>query len=1517
MKVACPSCNANLNIDDKKIPAGGARIKCPTCQQIFPVKPPAAASSGAVPLPGISAAKPQPQDWEEESTRVMPPEMIPGALTNAAPPSNIGAIPLPGARGPAPTVSMRAAAVPLPGAMSAPRTNAVPLPAISAARPQAAPSWEDEKTRVGNETIPAPGFDFDPSATHTGAVPLPGNYEPTRIGAPAAIPLPGATQLQPAAVDEADFADDADIGFVDSGPTAAHPAVPLPGNYQATTIQPAPTFARASIPLPGNATEVRQVPPRAATIPLPGNYAATEMRKVPPPSAIPLPGNYAATEMRQVPSSAIPLPGNYAATELRQTRSPAAAAIPLPGSAPTRDFDPFAATGEHEAFDSGGAIPLPGDSEPTREHQAYDPNSAIPLPGEYQSLTGEDLPPQPDPFSFDAPPPQHTVPAAPQFDFSDLPSPKGAQFDPAPDPIFVPPPPLRQVTPAPSMDFSDLPSPRGAFAAAPAAAQFEDLPSPAGSADPFESPDFSNDLPSPAIDNLPSPAVSAGGDFSFDMAPPPPVTHAPTAPAGLPPANPSFGEVEFDSGGESLEFDPSNTPKNSFDDLEADLSAPPVSAKPATSADGLEMLSFIDQTAREAGVKEGQNKARRFHIRRRSGKVFGPFEDAVIIKMLEDGQLLGNEEVSLDSESWQPIGGEPTFQAAITALMESPSKSPTTAIPQQGDHSQSAASMDRLKNLYEGRMAAVAVVQGKEPVPFRKKLPFIVLAVLVLAIGGTGAFLGTTPYGFFALKVLFPAKVKPGSREFTDLEAAKKALLSDTFKGYQQARDTAQATLRVKEYPEARAIWCQSIFYLQRKYAAATQPEMQQAMGELENIELLGAKHPEVVKARAGLALTQKNADEALSLLGDAIARTENADDLELLFLRAEAYMQKNQLAQVKSELEQILKRKPDSARAHHAMGNLHQLQKEADLAAGQYEEALKADPEHASSAVELAAIELLIRKDVTKGAVAVEQALGDSSRDKLGPAELGKALALKAEALAMQHKTEEAVPLFEEALKADPGNPFTKARLAAAYVAQHDHEKALPFFKAATEASPESLEYAEAYLSSLIVLGKMEDATRVVAGSRARFPGNARLTYLSARVDDALDRAKEAEAAYLKAAAADPTLVDAHLYLARLYVRFRRLSEAKPQLEEAMKKAPDNAEVRVVMGELALSDNDLERAEVELKKGLELNPTLAEAYVGMSRLELAKGRVDLALSQVDKGLGINPHVFGGRVQRGTSLWKAGRLEEAVKELEAARLDEPRNTSIIVTLGAVQLEKKDLSGATGSLMAALTSEPSHPEANFYLAKVKNLKAEHTGAIEHMKRALEMQPKRPEFRYWMGKIYLDAKKSQEAIEEWKLALDLDPRYTDALDALGHVYLDRNDIKKAVQFFQRALETDPNRTAVQAAIGDAYSQAEEWGQAIATYEKALKADPDLKTVYFKLGSAYGEEKKWDQAITFYKKATAVEPDNADVWLRLGYAYKEQKKRGEAASAFERYLAKRPDADNKREIEDEIDYLKKKEE
>ncbi|MFT3709507.1 MAG: tetratricopeptide repeat protein [Archangium sp.] len=1090
--------------------------------------------------------------------------------------------------------------------------------------------------------------------------------------------------------------------------------------------------------------------------------------------------------------------------------------------------------------------------------------------------------------------------AAPRSNLAEPASDSGFGFDapPAPAPVGG------------GFDFSEAPAPApvgGGF-------DFSEAPAPAPVGGGF---DFAE---------APAPPAPAGGGFEFDAAPPPPTSGGfdfaqPPAPAAAPPppAQPmGFGEVDFGGGGGDLEFDPTGgagaaqSSSRPTDDLEADLSAPlPQTQGPAGPVDGLEMLSFIDKQAKDAGAKPDEVlSVRRFHVKRRSGKVFGPFEEAVIVKMLEDGQLLGNEEVSLDAQSWQAIGTEPAFQAVISRLMEAPARSQTQAqLPQVDD--QRGPSMDRLKQLYEGRMAAVAVVQSKEPVPFKKRLPWIILGVLIAGIVATGVVLGVaTPYGWFGLKVLFPAKVKPDTREFGYLTVARKAFQQDTFKSYKQAKESASQALAIKEYPEARAVWCQAVFYLDRKYGKADPGELQQARDELVNVRLLGEKHPEVLKTEASAALSAKDADAALASIADAVAR--DSDDLESLFLRAEAYLLKKQPAQAKGEFEAILKKDPKSAKALHALGLIHKAQNEFNEAAGRLNEALEADPGHLASAVELAEIAIIRRKEIDRGSELLEKALAEDSRKSLAPSVLGKALALKAEVLVAQGKLNDAVPLFEEALAADKNNAFTNGRLAHAYAELNQPEKAAPLFNAALKAQPDSLELTEGYLSTLILLGQMNEATQVMTAANTRFPGSATLAYLSARVADKLDTPKEAEDAYKRAIASDPKIIDAYLYLSRLYMRFRRFNEAAPILEQGLAQAPDNAAMRVGMGELAMHERNLDRAENEFKKAIELNRFSADAYLGASQVSLARNKFDLAATQVEKALELNPRIPGGRLQRGEALWKLGRLDEAITELDAAREAEPKNTQIIVTLGAVKFDKGDLNGALTQLNTALVAEPAHPDANFYMARVKNAKSEHTQAIEAMKRALDYNSKNPLYLYWYGRILADARKSDDALAELKLALDVDPKYADALEAMGRIYFDRNDFKKAVEFFQQALKLDSSRQAVRVAIGDAQMKMEDWSGAISSYQEALDADPDLKQAYAQLGRAYQEKNQYPKAIEWYRKSVHAEPENADTWRELGMLLKEAKKKKDAVTALRKYLELRPDAEDKKQVEDEILYI-----
>ncbi len=1581
MKATCPSCNAHLNIDDKKIPAGGARIKCPTCQNIFPVKPGGGAStvplpgsaqppaavpppSGAVPLPGM-ASTPKDTDWEDAPTRMqpafIPPEAVPGATTPRAPPSNVNEVLT---RKPAPSFKP-------PSVGSGP--GAVPLPGITAAAPHAQ-NWEEESTRVAEIPIPsaaykpAPAAPPPPAAAHVdfssfeptagATVPLPGSRSGVEISAPTQR-IPAAKSGAAPAIASSYEPTHAGVG---PGPGSYEPthagAVPLPGSFDpaGAATHVGPPRGAGAVPLPGSfdpagaATHVG--PPRGAgAVPLPGSFdpagAATHVGPPRGAGAVPLPGSFdsagAATHVGPPRGAgAVPLPGSFdpagAATHVGPPRR--AGAVPLPGDgdyAPTQlgHAVPLPGQGDYAATHVGapasGAVPLPGTGYdlPTTQHAAFSEaafGDSVPLPGEanaHTALTTENRAYQPPPqaFSFDA-----AAPAGGEFDseptsgaasaFSDVPEASGADFaevGEAPAPSYVAPPPAE----------FDLPPPPAAPPPSSGGFDFSDLPAPAGQ--PTDPGGFELDTSRPPEADLPSPAGSSSGPGAYDFAPMPAASNPPARSQPPPSVDPSssFGEVDF-GGGDSLEFDPTSKPK---DDLEADLSAPLPPSKPAAPADGLEMLSFIDDTAKEAGVKESPS-ARRYHIKRRSGKVFGPFEEAVVVKMLEDGQLLGNEEVSLDSESWQPIGAEPAFQGAIAKLMEQPARAQSAAagVPPAAQGAPGVSvpnnrppppSMERLKQLYEGRMAAVAVVQGKEPVPFKKRIPLIVAGVLVLGIAGAGAWSSTTRYGLFGLKVLFPARVAQNTPEFATLNDAKKSLLADTFKGYKSSKENAEKLLRTKPYPEARAVWMQAVYYLNRRYSAASPADLQTAMAEQENILLLGEKHVEVVKALAHAAIDAKDNDKALALVAAARARQENEGDLELLFLKAEAQALKGQVPQAMTDLKAVLEKDKKSAKAMHALGLLHLKQKEVDLAAGRFDEALQASPEHAASAVELAAIEVIERKNPAKGAELLDQALSDENKVNLAPAELGRALALKAQIAAEARKVDDAVAAFEEALKADPKNVFAKGAYGALLVERHDYAKATPMLKDAVDKEPQNLGYIESYLNSLIGIGKMDEATKMMATASGRFPGNARIAFLSGRVEDGMDRTKQAEESYKRAISADSKMVEANIALAGLYLRLHRFAEAKPQLEEALSKAPENALVHVGLGELALAENDVDRAQEELNKAVDQNPNLPGAFLGLSRTALAKGKPDAAEKQAQKALALDPKIHDGRLQLGTALWKLGRLDDAIKELTQAKEDDPRSVNIPITLGAVSIEKGDLDAATANLLGnALQKEPGNADANFYMAVVKRKRSEYTQAIELMKKAIDHSPRRPEFHYELGNIYMDARKGSEAVDEWKAALALEPKYADALQALGKNALDRNKPKDAIEYFNRALDADPARSRIYASIGEAQAMANQWQKAIDAYLRALGAEPGFKEVYPRLANAYVEKKKLSEAITWYRKAVQAEPNDMMSWYNLGFVLKDKDQDKEAIAAFEEFLKLNEDPKMKKEVGDIIFDLKQSE-
>src|SRR5688500_2230393 len=47
-KVECPGCRAPYQVDERRVPSNGLKMRCPKCTTSFKVDPPAAAQGGAV-----------------------------------------------------------------------------------------------------------------------------------------------------------------------------------------------------------------------------------------------------------------------------------------------------------------------------------------------------------------------------------------------------------------------------------------------------------------------------------------------------------------------------------------------------------------------------------------------------------------------------------------------------------------------------------------------------------------------------------------------------------------------------------------------------------------------------------------------------------------------------------------------------------------------------------------------------------------------------------------------------------------------------------------------------------------------------------------------------------------------------------------------------------------------------------------------------------------------------------------------------------------------------------------------------------------------------------------------------------------------------------------------------------------------------------------------------------------------------------------------------------------------------
>jgi cellulose synthase operon protein C len=909
---------------------------------------------------------------------------------------------------------------------------------------------------------------------------------------------------------------------------------------------------------------------------------------------------------------------------------------------------------------------------------------------------------------------------------------------------------------------------------------------------------------------------------------------------------------------------------------------------------------------------------RRYQIRRVSGKVFGPFDEERVTRMLIDGELAGTESVKAEDGEWEPIGDIPVFAAVV------PKAAPVAqpAAPAAGASEQPPAPMDpveqaqKLQQVYGERMAAMTIV---ERIPMRdrirKILPQLIAAAATVVVLAIGLLLGLTHQGLFARFLILGAPQTSARSPAGALVAqARTDLRVGTF-GSLKAGFAAAERAHVLEpmAVDAEALMGELAGALSQESAGEAVGELVRAKGALVAAVDYGPRNQEVLRARAAMKLSEgpKAEPQARADL-EALVAKQVPPQAETLNLLGSAYRDdEKDKAKAKQAFQKAIAIDPKMGKSYLALAELARAAGDTTEALAQAQKALAAEPGQAGA--KLMVVDLSFKAGQALAMDDLDALIDDKSG--LSKAERATALALRAEGRMKANHPEDAAQDLAKALQINAGNREAVVADARLLLSQHRAIEALKVLQTAPASlAAKDLEVAEVLAQAQIDEGHYPEASQTVATALIAHPDNATLVMLKGVAAASSGKAEEAEKVLLEALKSDPTLSEAQLALGKLYLGLNQMDKARAAFEAAVRTEPQSSRVHAGLAQFLTAAGDAEGARKELSTTVSLDPRNAEGHLIFGNVLRKLGQGDQALVELRKAETLDPKLPRIQLVVGELLESRGAYGEASAEYRAAVEMEPKNPEPPRLLGRNLREAGDIEGSLEALQQSVNLDAQNSQIHAELALTFLKKAENSRALLEAKTSVEIDPKNPDAWRAEGRVEIALASNKEALDCFDKSVTLQPSSAESQQLRGQTLAAMSRLSPAIDAYQKALQLDPSRTPVLLEVGQLQVRAKSYAEAVKTYQKALDAKPPLPEAYYLIARALDEEGKAKDAAKYYELATKADPNNPLPYKYLGYYYKGASQAAKAKAAFQAYLKKKPDAEDKEVVAEEISFLKR---
>jgi tetratricopeptide (TPR) repeat protein len=457
----------------------------------------------------------------------------------------------------------------------------------------------------------------------------------------------------------------------------------------------------------------------------------------------------------------------------------------------------------------------------------------------------------------------------------------------------------------------------------------------------------------------------------------------------------------------------------------------------------------------------------------------------------------------------------------------------------------------------------------------------------------------------------------------------------------------------------------------------------------------------------------------------------------------------------------------------------------------------------------------------------------------------------------------------------------------------------------------------AHLYEEMAIEQGRSDYATQAIENYKLALDADPNSAFLQTGLADlyfSLGRIREAVDAAQELVKKDPTNLQAHVLLGRIYLR--SLGDGStPQSAEMLKLAiaeyqtivqlkPGDVENHLLLGQLFAMSHDSASAEAQFKAAQIADPNAEEATMNLARLYTDQGDIPRAIS-VLAAVPITSRSAQMEMLLGALYDQDHQTKNAADTYQLALDQDPSNLDTRRALAQALYNDHQFDAALAQYNKILEGQPTDAQSVIRIADIQRHKGQFQESLASLEKAKPLVKDPLDTNYIRYNEAIDDEalgKSDAAISVLTAALNdeahSDGKYTDAekgnrstfLDNLAEIYRQTDRTDDAIACYRQMIALDGEYAERGwGGIVDAYRDARQWQKATAAAADAVKALPKSNNVALNYYAQLADTGDADHAMAQARALLGSNGGKDDRTIRLALAQMETRlKRWPAATA-----------------------------